>query len=64
MWREDITWRSFSALCSTCGSVLSSEADAIEMPGWKRSYRKIRGYRQYTFEYTAVEGEDKTITLN
>lgn len=33
------------------GTLLGREADALSMLGWGREYRKVNGYRVYTFDY-------------
>jgi len=44
----------FSSVYSL-GAIMSREADALDMLGWRRSVRKINGYSRYTYEYEPPE---------
>jgi hypothetical protein len=48
----------FSSVFSL-GAIMSREADAIDMLGWRRSVRKINGYNRYTYEYEPPERSDQ-----
>lgn len=51
--------RLFFTSVFSMGAIMSREADALDMIGWKRSVRKIQGYARYTYEYVPV-GESDT----
>jgi hypothetical protein len=45
------------------GSIMSREADALEMLGWTRTVKKVQGYGRHTYEYTP-EGPPAEIGMN